>query len=180
MNKLIDDVLQYSRVGRIREEQTQVNLNELVREVIETIGPAGGIEIRIEKELPTIICERTRISQVFQNLIGNAVKHMDKPAGLVGIDCAREDGFWKFSVTDNGPGIEKENFERIFQIFQTLSPQKTDDSTGIGLTVAKKIVEMYGGKIWVESEVGKGSIFFFTLPCTNTMVEVSLETASNG
>jgi PAS domain S-box-containing protein len=180
MNKLIDDVLQYSRVGRIREEQTQVNLNELVREVIETIGPACGIEIRIEKELPTIICERTRISQVFQNLIGNAVKHMDKPAGLVGIDCAREDGFWKFSVTDNGPGIEKENFERIFQIFQTLSPQKTDDSTGIGLTVAKKIVEMYGGKIWVESEVGKGSIFFFTLPCTNTMVEVSLETASNG
>ena len=173
MNKLIEGVLQYSRVGRTSEEQTEVNLNELVCESIETIGPADGIEIKIERELPAIICERTRIGQVFQNLIGNAVKYMDKAAGLVSVGCAREGDFWKFNVTDNGPGIEKENFERIFQIFQTLSPQKTDDSTGIGLTVAKKIVEMYGGKIWVESEAGKGSTFFFTLPCLHTTVEAS-------
>ena len=178
MNKLIEGVLQYSRVGRTKEEQTQVNLNELVREVIETIGPAGGIKIKIERELPAIICERTRIGQVFQNLIGNAVKYMDKPAGEVRVGCTRENDFWKFNVTDNGPGIEKENFERIFQIFQTLSPQKTDDSTGIGLTVAKKIVEMYGGKIWVESETGKGSTFFFTLPCLHTTAEVPLEAPS--
>ena len=177
MNKLIEDVLQYSRVGRVREEQIQVNLNELVNEVIETIGSSNNIEIKIENELPVIMCERTRISQVFQNLIGNAVKYMDKPAGLVRIGCVREDDFWQFNVTDNGPGIEKENFKRIFQIFQTLLPQK-GDSTGIGLTVVKKIVELYGGKIWVESEVEKGSTFFFTLPFLHTTAETPLKILS--
>jgi signal transduction histidine kinase len=89
---------------------------------------------------------------------------MDKPQGQVKVGCVEEDGFWKFSVADNGPGIEERHFEKIFQIFQTLAPQDRIESTGIGLTVAKKIVELYGGKIWVESKVGEGSTFFFTLP----------------
>jgi signal transduction histidine kinase len=102
--------------------------------------------------------------QVFQNLLSNAVKYMDKPQGEVRVGCVEEDGFWKFSVADNGPGIEERHFERIFKIFQTLSPQDEFESTGIGLTVIKKIVELYGGKVWVQSKVGQGSTFFFTLP----------------
>jgi len=164
MHNLIDGVLEYSRVGRVKEEQIQINLNGLVREVIDMVSPPGNIEITIENELPVIERERTRIMQVFQNLLSNAVKYMDKPQGRVSIGCVEEDGFWKFGVADNGPGIEEKHFERIFQIFQTLSPRDELENTGVGLTVVKKIVELYGGKIWVESEPGKGSTFFFTLP----------------
>ena len=164
MHNLIDGILQYSRVGRVTEEKVQVNLSELIAEVIDMIAPPENISIGIENELPVIECERTRIAQVFQNLLSNAVKYMDKPQGQVRIGCAEEAGFWKFSVADNGPGIEEKYFEKIFQMFQTLAPRDDVESTGVGLTVAKKIVELYGGKIWVESKVGEGSTFLFTLP----------------
>ena len=96
--------------------------------------------------------------------MSNAVKYMDKPKGKVRVGCVDDGGFWKFSIADNGPGIEEKYFERIFKIFQTLSARDEFESTGVGLTVVKKIIEMYGGKIWVQSEPGKGSTFFFTLP----------------
>jgi signal transduction histidine kinase len=102
--------------------------------------------------------------QVFQNLLSNAIKYMDKPQGWIKIGCVEQDGFWKFSVADNGPGIEEKHFEKIFKIFQALPTSPDFEGTGIGLTVAKKIVELYDGKIWVESKVGEGSTFFFTLP----------------
>jgi signal transduction histidine kinase len=89
---------------------------------------------------------------------------MDKPDGHITIDCEDEKYFWKFSVADNGPGIESQHFERIFRLFQTLSDREEAESTGIGLTIAKKIVELYGGKIWLTSKPGVGSTFFFTLP----------------
>ena len=108
---------------------------------------------------------------MFQNLLSNAVKYMDKPKGLITIGCVQENGFWKFSVADNGPGIEEKHFEKIFQIFQTLSPRDEVESTGVGLSVVKKIVELYGGKIWVESKPGEGSTFFFTLPKPESEVE---------
>ncbi len=164
MHNLIDGILQYSRVGRVKEEQAPVDLSKLVPEITDMVNPPENIKVEIENELPTLLGEQTRITQVFQNLLSNAVKYMDKPEGKIKIGCVRDNGFWKFSVTDNGPGIEKKNFEKIFQIFQTLAPRDQYESTGIGLTVVKKIVELYGGKIWVESEVGSGSTFFFTLP----------------
>jgi signal transduction histidine kinase len=102
--------------------------------------------------------------QVFQNLLSNAVKYMDKPQGRVEVRCIEEDGFWKFSVADNGPGIEEKHFEKIFQLFQTLAPRDETEATGIGLSLVKKIIEMYGGKIWLQSKVGEGTTFFFTLP----------------
>ena len=89
---------------------------------------------------------------------------MDKPNGQIKVNCSEENGFWKFSIADNGPGIDEKHFDRIFGIFQTLLPRDKFESTGIGLTVAKKIVELYGGKIWVRSTLGQGSTFFFTLP----------------
>ena len=164
MHNLIDGVLEYSRVGREKVKRVRVNLNELVSEVIEMIAPPENIEITVENEIPVVECEETRIMQVFQNLLSNAVKYMDKPKGRVKVGCVEEDGFWKFSVADNGPGIEEKYFEKIFQIFQTLSPRDEFESTGVGLSVVKKIVELFGGKIWVESKLGEGSTFFFTLP----------------
>jgi PAS domain S-box-containing protein len=164
MHDLIDGILQYSRVGHVEEEKVVVNLNELVAKVIDMIAPPENITITIENELPTVECEQTRIMQVFQNLLSNAVKYMDKPKGQIKVGCVEEDGFWKFSVADNGRGIEEKHYEKIFQLFQTLSPRDKFESTGIGLTVTKKIVELYNGKIWVESEPGQGSTFFFTLP----------------
>ena len=164
MHNLIEGVLQYSRVGRLNEEQVQVDLNEIVPEVIDMVSPPENITVKIENELPVITCEQTRIMQVFQNLISNAIKYMDKPEGLIKIGCIEKDGQWVFNVSDNGPGIEEKYFEKIFQIFQTLSSRDDFESTGVGLTVTKKIVELYGGRIWVESSIGQGSTFFFSFP----------------
>ena len=102
--------------------------------------------------------------QIFRRLLDNAVKYMDKPQGIIEVDCVDEDTFWKFSVTDNGPGIEQRYFKKIFQMFQTLSPRDEFESTGMGLAVAKKIVELYDSRIWIESQPTKGSTFFFTFP----------------
>lgn len=164
MNRLIDGILEYSRVRHTREKAEEADLNTLLAEVIRGIGTPENIEIEIANELPSLICEKTRITQVFQNLLSNAIKYMDKPQGKIRIGCVEEDGFWRFSVTDNGPGIEEKYFEKIFKIFQTLEPRDEVEGTGIGLTVAKKIVELYNGKIWVESRPSEGSTFFFTLP----------------
>ncbi|MDD5328010.1 MAG: ATP-binding protein [Phycisphaerae bacterium] len=164
MHNLIEGILQYSRVGREEDEKVTVNLNELVSDVIDRIAPPENITITVENELPEIQCGQARITQVFLNLLNNAVNYMDKPKGQIKVACVEEDGFWKFSITDNGPGIEEKHFERIFKIFQTLNPRDELESTGIGLTITKKIVELYNGKIWLESKPGQGTTFFFTLP----------------
>jgi len=164
MGGLIDGILQYSRVGRVKEALTDVDLGQKVREVIDSLAPPANITVTIDNVLPTVRIEPTRVAQVFQNLLSNAVKYMDKPDGRINIGCADEGNAWKFSVSDNGPGIEQRHFERIFQLFQTLAPRDRIESTGVGLSLVKKIVEMYGGKIGLESTVGHGSTFSFTLP----------------
>jgi len=164
MHNLIEGILQYSRIGRVKEEKALVNLNELVPNIIDSLDPGENVAVTIENELPVIECEQTRIIQVFQNLLSNAIKYMDKAQGQIKIGSVEDDGFWKFSMADNGPGIEERHFEKIFQMFQTLSPRDEFESTGVGLTLIKKIVDSHGGKIWLESNVGEGSTFFFTLP----------------
>lgn len=164
MTKLIDGILQYSEVGHTVHKEKEVDLNILLTEVIREINPPENIEISIDNELPAVISEETRMIQIFQNLLSNAVKYMDKPQGQIKVGCVEEDGFWKFSVADNGPGIEERYFERIFQIFQRVEQHDKFESTGVGLTVIKKIVELYDGKVWVESKAGEGSTFFFTFP----------------
>jgi signal transduction histidine kinase/predicted hydrocarbon binding protein len=173
MQNLIDGILQYSRIERTKEEKIVVNLNELVLEVIDIVAPPKNITITVECRLPTIEGERTRLTQVFQNLISNAIKYMNKPQGWIKIGCTEVDGFWEFSVADSGQGIDEKYFEKIFQLFQTLSTHDKSESTGIGLTVAKKIVELWGGKIWVRSKVGEGSTFYFSLPKQETGVKNS-------
>jgi len=179
MRNLIEGILTYSKVGREKEKQIQVNLNELVPDIIDMIAPPENIAITIENELPVVECEQTRIGQVFQNLLSNAVKYMDKPQGRINIGCVEEDGFWEFSVSDNGPGIKEKYFEKIFKMFQTLSPRDEFESTGVGLAVVKKIVELYGGKIRLESKPGEGSTFFFTLPKQNLEVQNDAELEAN-
>jgi len=164
MYDLIDGVLQYSRVGRVDEGQVTVDLDKFVRELIDMVAPPENIEVTIENKLPAFRCQESHMMQLFQNLIVNAIKYMDKPQGKIRIGVLEENGSWKFSVSDNGPGIEEKHFERIFKMFQALSVKEEFKGTGVGLTVAKKIVDLYGGKIWVESAFGQGSTFLFTLP----------------
>jgi len=164
MDGLINGILQYSRLGRAKEKQDKIDLAKTLPSIIETLAPPENIRITIEDELPEIVGNSTHMEQVFQNLIGNAIKFMDKPEGLITIGCRDEGSRWEFRITDNGPGIDEKYHERIFKIFQTLVPRDEHESTGIGLTLVKKTIEQYDGRVWVESEVGKGSSFVFTLP----------------
>jgi nitrogen-specific signal transduction histidine kinase len=181
MQNLIDGVLQYSRIGRTEQGTVPVDLARVVPEIIENLGAPEHIAIHIESDLPTVDTDPTRITQVFQNLLSNAIKYMDKPQGRIAVACAEQDACWQFRVSDNGPGIEAKDFERIFKLFQTLGPRDDSESTGIGLTVAKKIVELYGGRIWVESELSQGSTFFFTFPKRSaTVAAETLQTCAMG
>lgn len=171
MHNLIDGILQYSRIGRMKEERVMVDLNKHVPEIIDMLVPPENITVTVENKLPVIECEQTRILQVFQNLFSNAIKYMDKPQGQIKIGCVEENAYWKFSIADNGPGIEEKHHHKIFQIFQTLSARDDYESTGVGLTLVKKIIELYSGKIWIESKVGQGSTFFFTLPMQSGRIQ---------
>jgi PAS domain S-box-containing protein len=171
MQGLIDGILEYSRIGRVREQLTLVDLNTLVADVIDDLAPPEAFVISVEGPLPTVHGEPTRLRQLFQNLLSNAVKYNDKERGTVRISPNDRQDFWEFSVADNGMGIAPEHFQRVFQIFQTLTPRDKSESTGVGLTVAKKIVECHGGRIWLDSKVGEGTVFYFTLPKGNTEMD---------
>jgi len=173
MHNLIEGILRYSRIGRVKEAEKRVNLNQLVRDTIDLLAPPEHVHIAVEDELPTVVGEQTRLEQVFQNLLDNAIKFMDKPAGQICVGCADEGTHWQFSVADNGPGIEKEYYDKVFQMFQTLAPRDEFESAGVGLALVKKIVETWGGRIWVQSTVGEGSTFYFTLPKARKAVSYS-------
>ena len=164
MDKLLNAAIEYSQLGRVNYREEQVDLNKLVQMTIKEISPPGNIEITIENELPVVTCASQYMMLMFKNLIGNAVRFMDKPKGEIKIACIEKDGFWRFSVADNGPGIEGKYFSRIFKLFQTLNRRDEVETAGVGLALVKKIVEMHNGALWLESEPGKGSTFFFALP----------------
>ena len=164
MYGLIDGILEYSRIGRVTEAEQPVDLNDLLRETIDLLAPPAHITVTVQENLPVVVGERTRLEQVFQNLVDNAVKFMDGPEGQVAVGCVDQGAHWQFSVTDNGPGIEKQHHNRIFGIFQTLAPRDQVENTGIGLALVKRIVETWGGKVWLESTVGQGSTFYFLFP----------------
>ena len=174
MSALIDDILRYSRIGHDIIKKQRVDLNTLLSEVIAGIDSPDNIEITVENKLPVLKCDRTQILQVFQNLLSNCVQYMDKPKGQIKIGCVEQDAFWEFSIADNGPGIDKRHYERIFKLFQSLSPCDGVENSGIGLSIVKKIVELNGGSVCVKSDVGKGSTFVFTLPKENSEVTAVL------
>ena len=168
MHDLIDGILQYSRAGRAVEEDADADLGAVVPAVVDALAPPDHVSIAVDGRLPVVRASRVKLEQVFQNLLSNAIKYTDKPRGQIRVGCCEEGRWWKFAVSDNGPGIEAKDRERVFQLFQTLKPRDQSDSTGVGLAVVKKIVETYGGRVWVESEVGEGSTFYFTLPKKTT------------
>lgn len=164
MDLLIEGLLEYSRIGRLAENSDVIDLTSVVHEVIEILPRPQNIRIVVPTEFPMITGNRLRISQIFQNLVENAVKFMDKAEGEIRLSIEDDTTHWTFGVADNGPGIDQKYHEKIFQLFQTLNRRDTLESTGIGLAIVKKIVESYGGTIRVESIVGQGSRFYFTLP----------------
>ena len=166
MRQIILDLLEYSRVGRTDSDKEDLDLNLLVREIEflfkSTIEEQGAI-IKIDT-LPIIYSFKAPIRQVFQNLIGNALKYSRKGvASEINISVNEFDAYWQFTIADNGLGIAKEYFDKIFIIFSRLHTKEEFQGTGLGLAVTKKIIEKLGGSIWVDSEEGVGSKFYFTI-----------------
>lgn len=170
MKILISDLLEYSRIGSKKEWQT-VDCNKILAEVLADIDTAvkeTGTEI-ISISLPVINGYPTEIKQLFQNLLINAIKFRKKNTpSQANITVRKKGNAWEFAVADNGIGIAKEHYERIFVIFQRLHTRNEYNGSGIGLSHCKKIVELHKGKIWLDSEVGKGTTFYFTIPQNNS------------
>jgi signal transduction histidine kinase len=164
LSAMIDAILAYSRAGRAGSDRVAVDLGPLVRNTIELLAPPPHISVEVNGELPALKIEAVKIQQVFLNLLSNAIDFMDKPAGRIVVRAHHADGEWHFSVADNGPGIESRHCERVFQLFQTLSARDDVERTGVGLALVRKIVELEGGRAWIESEAGSGTTVHFTLP----------------
>lgn len=165
MNRLIEDLLHYSRISRSEERLQPVNLEEVLAEVVANLDAAirqSGARIDIQS-MPTVSGVRTQLVHIFQNLIQNAIKFRREAPPVVLVRATAEGDNWQFSVEDNGIGIEPEQFERIFQIFTQIR-RKEYPGTGIGLAVCKRIVELHGGRIWITSQIEKGTTVFFTIP----------------
>ena len=167
MTRLIEDLLNLSRIGRIRNMEPGIDLNDVLSDVQKNLIYAleeKKVQLVIKPDFPKATCDRIRISEVFSNLVSNAIKYTKKDKQpVIEIGWSDKKDFYEFYVKDNGIGIEKQYYDKIFQIFQRLHAKGEYEGTGAGLTIVKKIVENHGGKIWVESEVGVGSTFYFTL-----------------
>ncbi len=166
MQEMIDDLLEYSRVGTRGKAFAQTSCKRVLDQAL------SNLKVSIEETgavithdpLPSVIADDSQLIQLFQNLVGNAIKFRGDKPPQVHVGVERKDSEWVFSVRDNGIGIDPEYHDRIFGIFQRLHGKGEYDGAGIGLAVCKKIVERHGGRIWVESELGKGATFYFTIP----------------
>jgi len=166
MSGLIQDLLGYSRIG-LRDDPVDptdctVVLDEAVQNLLAAIEENGAVVTH--DDLPILMGVRAQLVQLFQNLIGNAIKYRGDQQPCVHVTVERKDREWLFSVRDNGIGIAAEHLDRIFQIFKRLHGRDQYSGTGVGLAICKKIVELHGGRIWAESDPGIGSVFSFTMP----------------
>jgi light-regulated signal transduction histidine kinase (bacteriophytochrome) len=173
MRQIILDLLDFSRVGRTEDDQEEVDVNSIVNETLALNRKSleeTGAKVLFEN-LPVIRTYRVPFRQVFQNLVGNAIKYHADQAPVINISCKETKTQYQFAVKDNGIGMAPEYFDKIFIIFQRLHNKDEYSGTGMGLAIAKKIVENLGGKIWVESAVGMGSTFYFTIPRNNKKIK---------
>lgn len=164
MDCLLDDLLTYSRLSRKQGELKTVEVADLIDNITKLLSIPDGFEVESATALPTLKTMATPLHQVFLNLISNAIKYHDKQEGRIEIDAHDEGGFVRFSVSDDGPGIDQKHHEQIFEMFQRLHSQDTVDGSGLGLAIVRRLVEQYGGKISLTSEPGNGATFMFTWP----------------
>jgi len=166
MRQIILDLLEFSRVGRKEEKIEEVDMNQLLIETLNLLSKQieeQGAQVKYQ-HLPVLTTYKAPLRQVFQNLIGNALKYQRADASpIIKVECKDLGQYWQIAVHDNGIGIEQEYYDKIFIIFQRLHNKEEYSGTGMGLAVTKKIIENFGGKIWVESTPGEDSIFYFTL-----------------
>ncbi|MGL2994836.1 sensor histidine kinase [Flavobacterium sp. TSSA_36] len=165
MDLLIKGILDYSTIDKIKSEDRLVDFNHLCDEVVKTIVIPKNITITIEDDLPIVYGNFVRFKQVLLNLIENAVKNSDKDYGSIRVGCIDKSDHFEFFVKDNGKGIDPKYFERIFNVFTKLD--NDTQAPGIGLSIVKKIISLYHGKVWLESEEKEGTTFYFTLPKNN-------------
>ncbi len=167
MEALVEGVLAYARAGRSEIPDEHIDGDALIREVIDMLSQPGGTVI-VDNALPNVTGVKIALQQIWMNLISNALKHGAKPDGqsVVHVGSTQQEGEVVYYVADNGPGIEAQYHDRIFGLFQTLAARDKVESTGIGLAVVKKLVEHHAGRVWLTSEVGKGTTFYFTFPST--------------
>ncbi len=169
MDGFIDDLLELSRVGRKdgEKELEEVDVREVVDEIVSDLSSRieeKGIDVKIQDDLPVCLFQRRRLYQVFSNLISNSCKYIGNPENPeIRIGAEDEENYWELWVEDNGIGIEEENQDKIFEIFHR-EKRAEEEGTGVGLAIVSKIIENQGGKIWVESEKGKGSKFHIQIP----------------
>jgi light-regulated signal transduction histidine kinase (bacteriophytochrome) len=176
MQALIQDLLAFSRVGRNDARCAEVDCDGVMKEILLSLGPAmqeSGAVVT-HGSLPVVCADRSQLTQVFQNLVGNAIKFRGKEAPAVSVQAEKSGEQWLFSVSDNGIGIAPEHAENIFVVFQRLHARTEYPGNGIGLAICKKIVQHYGGKIWVEGQADHGSVFKFTLPSAGPAEEALL------
>lgn len=175
MENLISGILAYSTANTSELNNTQIDLNEVMTEIVDSIYIPNNVKVIAPKRLPQIIADRTKTHQLFQNIISNAVVHIEKENGKVEVIFKEDPEYWEFCIRDNGIGIPKKFHKKIFDIFQSASSDKK--STGIGLSIVKKIVDRYNGEVWVESEEGEGTDFYFTLEKQNLTTDLHEDTA---
>lgn len=174
MKRLINDLLAYSRVGRVNERRTKVNLAEVVSNARKNLE----VNIRdrqtliIQGDLPVVWGDEGELTQLFQNILDNAVKYHADRTPEIRIQAERREADWLFSIRDNGIGIDPQYADRILLIFQRLHGKERFPGTGIGLAICKKVVEHHGGRIWFESKIGEGTTFYFTIPDAETSDDV--------
>ncbi|MEP3836901.1 MAG: ATP-binding protein [Algibacter sp.] len=161
MDFLIKGILDYSTIDKLEQEDKLIDFNIILKEVLQTMLTPDNIQVTIQENLPSLNGNTWRFKQVFQNLIQNAIKYSDKKNGVVEVGCVEKDTHYEFFVKDNGIGIKADYFDKIFRVFTKL--ESTGSSSGIGLSIVKKIISYYKGTIWVESQEGIGSTFYFTL-----------------
>ncbi|WP_396144281.1 ATP-binding protein [Flavobacterium sp.] len=161
MNHLIQGILTYSKIDKLHIVREEVDLNDLVLNILNMVFIPAHIDVKISNKLPTIKADGFRMQQLFQNLINNAINFNDKKEGLVEISCFDEEEHYVFSIKDNGVGISKNNHEKIFLIFESIAHD--DKSSGIGLSIVKRILDNSNEKIWLDSQENVGTTFFFTL-----------------
>jgi signal transduction histidine kinase len=164
MESMVENLLLYARSGRQGATLETFDLADLLSEIIDSLAPPEGFRIEIQQPLPTLTTKRLFLSQVFANLISNAIKHHTSVTGHLHIWAIEHPDCHEFIFKDDGPGIAPEHHEKVFTIFQTLKVKDNSDSTGVGLAIVKKIVETEQGTIRLESSLGRGTTFYVTWP----------------